>query len=73
MQKKTFFTEFLLTNTLEPACKVHGCKVFSDVRSIFGWSQTKSAIANYYSARFAGNSGSNTKYFVRFKRFLERC
>ena len=27
--------------TLEPACKVHRCKVFSDVRSIFGWSQSK--------------------------------
>ena len=26
--------------TLEPACKVHGCKVFSDVRSISGWSQS---------------------------------
>ena len=22
--------------TLEPACKVHGCKGFSDVRSVFG-------------------------------------
>ena len=29
--------------TLEPACKVHGCKVFSDVRSILGWPQSKSA------------------------------
>ena len=27
--------------TVEPACKVkvHGCKVFSDVRSIFSWPQ----------------------------------
>ena len=33
--------------TLEPAYKVHGCKVFSDVRSIFGWSQSKSAIVGY--------------------------
>ena len=28
-----------LTYTLEPTCKVHRCKVFLDVRSIFGWSQ----------------------------------
>ena len=33
--------------TLEPACKVHRCKVFSDVRSIFGWSQSESAIPRY--------------------------
>ena len=33
--------------TLEPACKVHGCKVFSDVRSIFGRSQSKYSIVGY--------------------------
>ena len=26
--------------TVEPACKVHGCKVNPLVRSIFGWSQS---------------------------------
>ena len=33
--------------TVEPDCKVHGCKVFSDVRSIFSWSQSESAILSY--------------------------
>ena len=33
--------------TLEPACKVHGCKVFSDVWSILGRSQSKSARVGY--------------------------
>ena len=32
---------------LEPACKVHGCKVFSDVTSIFAQSQSKSARLGY--------------------------
>ena len=34
-------------STLEPACNVHGCKVFSDVMSICGCSQPKSAIVGY--------------------------
>ena len=38
---------FILGYTVEPACKVHGCKVFLDVRSIFGWSQSKYAIMSY--------------------------
>ena len=37
----------VICDTLEPACKVHGCKVFSDARSIFGWSQSKSATVGY--------------------------
>ena len=36
-----------MLNTLEPVCKVHGCKVFWDLRSNFGWSQSKSAILSY--------------------------
>ena len=49
-----------IEDTLEPACKVHGCKVFSDVRSIFGCSQSKSAIVGSNpvarSARLYGQS-----------------
>ena len=41
---------------METACKVHGCKVFSDIRSISSWSQSESAILSYNpdvrSARF---------------------
>ena len=37
----------IMCSTPEPACKVHGCKVFSDVRSNCAWSQSKSAIVSY--------------------------
>ena len=45
----TFSPSFFIhsVSTLEPACKVHGCKVFLDARSIFGWSQSKSAVLGY--------------------------
>ena len=39
--------------TVEPACKVHGCKVFLGVRSIFGWSQSKSDIIGHPDVRSA--------------------
>ena len=38
---------FAVSCTVEPACKVHRCKVFSDVRLIFSWSQSESAILSY--------------------------
>ena len=34
-------------DTVEPACKFHGCKVLSVVRSIFRSSQSESAILSY--------------------------
>ena len=41
------FYDDRVCSTPEPACKVHGCKVFADERSIFGWSHSFSAILSY--------------------------
>ena len=35
-------TVYNIYHTVQPACKVHGCKVFFDVRSIVGRSQSNS-------------------------------
>ena len=37
----------MFSSTVEPAYKVYGYKVFSDVRSIFSWSQSESAILSH--------------------------
>ena len=37
---------FHAMSTLEPAYKVHGCKVFLDARSIFSQSLSESALLN---------------------------
>ena len=45
-------------HTLKPTCKVHGCKVFLHVRSVFGWSKSEIPILasnpDVRSARFYG-------------------
>ena len=68
-------------STLEPACKVHGCKVFSNVRCIFGWSQSKSAVLSYNpdvrSARLYGQFSLDKTLTLQAGgtviRFVQRC
>ena len=52
-----------ISHTVEPACKVHGCKAISYARSIFSWSQSESAILSYNlderSARLQGQLSSD--------------
>ena len=47
---------------MKPACKVHGCKVFLDVRSIFRWSAILSYNPDVRSAHLLGCKifGQNT-------------
>ena len=50
--------------TVEPACKVHGRTVFSDVRSISSWSQSESDIPSYNTdvrSTFFGQKADLTK------------